>query len=186
VAESREPAPAPLLVVQELVNTLDVERGEDLLVSPEGFADWLRGHDLPGGDAPLAASDVAAAVELREALRALLRTNAGGPVDPAAIALVNRVSERSPLRVEVGADGDAALREAGAHGAEAAFARVLAAMYAAIADGTWQRLKACASPDCRWAFYDRSRNRSGHWCDMSVCGSRHKVRAYRARHAQAS
>jgi predicted RNA-binding Zn ribbon-like protein len=56
----------------------------------------------------------------------------------------------------------------------------------AMIDGTWVRLKACLDPDCGWAFYDRSRNRSGHWCEMAVCGSRHKVRAYRARRHTAS
>ena len=47
-------------------------------------------------------------------------------------------------------------------------------------DGSWTRLKACLDTGCGWAFYDRSRNRSGQWCD-TTCGSRHKVRAYRAR-----
>ncbi len=46
-------------------------------------------------------------------------------------------------------------------------------------DGTWSRLKACRQ--CEWAFYDWSKNRSGRWCAMSVCGNRTKVRAYRAR-----
>jgi predicted RNA-binding Zn ribbon-like protein len=85
------------------------------------------------------------------------------------------------LRVELDLGGGAALREAGRQGIDAALARILAAAYIAMIDGTWPRLKACLDPDCGWAFYDRSRNRSGHWCDMAACGSRHKVRAYRAR-----
>jgi predicted RNA-binding Zn ribbon-like protein len=52
---------------------------------------------------------------------------------------------------------------------------------AAAADGTWERAKACRADDCRWAFYDQSRNRSARWCDMAVCGNRTKVRAYRAK-----
>jgi predicted RNA-binding Zn ribbon-like protein len=51
--------------------------------------------------------------------------------------------------------------------------------------GTWGRLKACEREVCRWAFYDRSMNRSGHWCSMSVCGQREKSRrAYRRRRAR--
>ena len=46
-----------------------------------------------------------------------------------------------------------------------------------VADGTWSRLKACREDDCHWAFYDRSRNRSGQWCVMAVCGNRNKARA---------
>ncbi|MGH2778535.1 MAG: CGNR zinc finger domain-containing protein, partial [Actinomycetota bacterium] len=32
------------------------------------------------------------------------------------------------------------------------------------------------------AFYDHSKNRSGKWCTMRVCGNRAKTRAYRERH----
>jgi predicted RNA-binding Zn ribbon-like protein len=32
-----------------------------------------------------------------------------------------------------------------------------------------------------WAFYDRSKNRSGHWCSMRVCGNRAKARQFRER-----
>jgi len=51
----------------------------------------------------------------------------------------------------------------------------------AIADGSWARLKVCRSDSCRWAFYDASKNRSGAWCTMAVCGNRNKVRAYQRR-----
>jgi predicted RNA-binding Zn ribbon-like protein len=42
-------------------------------------------------------------------------------------------------------------------------------------------MKACRAEDCRWAFYDRSRNRSRAWCSMRECGNRAKARSYRAR-----
>jgi CGNR zinc finger protein len=48
---------------------------------------------------------------------------------------------------------------------------------------SWERLKVCGAEDCRWAFYDASRNHSRTWCSMSDCGNRAKARAYRARHA---
>lgn len=51
-----------------------------------------------------------------------------------------------------------------------------------VLNDTWPRLKACREDTCRWAFYDHSKNRSGHWCSMEVCGARHKARQYRARH----
>jgi predicted RNA-binding Zn ribbon-like protein len=56
---------------------------------------------------------------------------------------------------------------------------IVAIVYEAMVNGTWARLKACRADDCHWAFYDRSRNRSGTWCDMADCGNRAKVRAYR-------
>jgi len=62
--------------------------------------------------------------------------------------------------------------------------RLLATMYDAMATGTWVRLKACTNDECQWAFYDHSRNRSGAWCTMAVCGNRMKGRAFRRRHAE--
>lgn len=44
------------------------------------------------------------------------------------------------------------------------------------------RLRICDNPDCRWAFYDETRNASRRWCGPT-CSSLIKVRRYRARHA---
>ena len=181
----REPAPGSLRLVQEFVNTRDVESGDDRLASPEGLADWLHEQTLPGAGEPLGEDDVAAAAELREALRALLRSNSGASPDAAATTIVNRVSERTPLRMHVEPGGGARLEGAadGRAGIDPALARILAAAYTGMAEGSWARLKVCADEECKWSFYDRSRNHSGQWCDMAVCGCRHKVRAYRARRA---
>ena len=118
---------------------------------------------------------------LREALRALLRANAGGDPDPAATVLVNGLAARAPLRLELDA---AAKRHCTRPGARASTRPSPASWRRStprMVDGTWARFKVCLDPGCEWAFYDRSRNRSSHWCDMAACGSRHKVRAYRAR-----
>ena len=170
----RLPAPGPLGLVQAFVNTLDAEAGRDLLAGRETFSAWLQEQGLSSAGPPPGDGDIAAARELREALRALLGVNAGADPDPDAAALVSGMSSRAPVRIEVGPDGAAALQGGGVVGA------VLAAAGTAMLDGSWTRLKACLDPGCGWAFYDRSRNRSGQWCD-TTCGSRHKVRAYRAR-----
>lgn len=41
-------------------------------------------------------------------------------------------------------------------------------MISAVAADTWRRLKAC--PDCRWVFYDHSRNGGKRWCLMYAGG----------------
>ena len=51
-----------------------------------------------------------------------------------------------------------------------------------MADGSWQRLKACRASDCQWAFVDTARNHSRSWCSMASCGNREKARAFRERH----
>jgi predicted RNA-binding Zn ribbon-like protein len=66
-------------------------------------------------------------------------------------------------------------------GGDRVIATLLSIVAGAIGDGTWPRLKACRNSTCRWAFYDHSRNRSGHWCSMTDCGNRAKTRAYRRR-----
>src|SRR5229473_1460263 len=55
-----------------------------------------------------------------------------------------------------------AVREAG--GVAGAMGRMVAALFAAVGDADWSRLKLCGSQRCRWAFYDRSRNHSSRWC----------------------
>ena len=56
--------------------------------------------------------------------------------------------------------------------------------YSSAADrDAWKRLKACRLHTCEWAFYDHTKNRSGAWCNMAVCGNRAKARAYRERRA---
>jgi predicted RNA-binding Zn ribbon-like protein len=66
-------------------------------------------------------------------------------------------------------------------GVDGAFGRIVAIVFKAMLDGSWARLKACRQ--CGWAFYDTSKNRSGSWCSMQICGNRTKTRAYRRRKA---
>ena len=66
-------------------------------------------------------------------------------------------------------------------------ARLLAIVFRSMADGTWDRFKACPHGDgCEWAFYDYSKNRSSTWCAMQPCGNRAKARAYRERRQAAA
>jgi predicted RNA-binding Zn ribbon-like protein len=67
-------------------------------------------------------------------------------------------------------------------GLDAALGVVLAIAARGMLDGTWERLKICPGDDCGWAFYDHSRNRSGRWCSMLVCGGRAKARTHYQRH----
>jgi predicted RNA-binding Zn ribbon-like protein len=50
-----------------------------------------------------------------------------------------------------------------------------------VAAGELDRLKVCDNPDCRFAFYDVSKNRSRRWCAQATCGNRHKVQRFRER-----
>ena len=162
------------------MNTRDIEAGTDAIETPAGLRSWLVERSLAPADLRPAGDDVARVAEFREALRALLRANNGGTVDPEELRSLNRAG-RGGLRVRFGEDGGAALEAQPEEPIAAAIGQVVAIVFTAIADGTFDRLKACPGRDCGWAFYDRSKNHSARWCSMAVCGSREKVRAHRAR-----
>jgi predicted RNA-binding Zn ribbon-like protein len=178
--QEQEAVPPALELIQALVNTVDLEDGEEDLSSPDALREWLVGRGLLDAAAPVSQSDLAMTIELREALRAMLRANDGDPVDHEAVRIVNRMSEGLPLQLRFSRQGEPALDAQGV-GVAHALATLLAGVAVAQAQGTWSRLKVCASDTCQWAFYDRSKNRSGRWCSMRVCGNRTKTRTYRAR-----
>ena len=68
-----------------------------------------------------------------------------------------------------------------AAGVDGAVARLMAIVAAAVEHGRWERLKACPREECEWAFYDKSKNRSGRWCTMESCGNIEKAKAFRER-----
>jgi len=181
----RAPAPGPLRLVQRFVNTNDLEGGPELLATPEALRDWLAGAGLLDGATPVGPADHERAIALREAIRDLVAAHAGLPHDAGAVEVVNEAACRAGLQPRL--DDPLSMTLApGAGGVDGALGRVVAAIHAAIAEGTWPRLKACERDVCRWAFYDHSKNRSGHWCSMAVCGQREKSRrAYRRRRARA-
>jgi len=65
----------PAELLRDFVNTYDVEKGADELGSPEDLASWLCARGLVAAHDRATAQDLAAAVALREGLRAALRRN---------------------------------------------------------------------------------------------------------------
>ena len=150
-------APEPLRQVQQFLNSVDLERGEDWLPG------WLDERGLAG--------ELERAQELRHALRSLAIANNGVAPEAEAVEVVNAAAAR--LRLEVDAGGR--VRIVGGDELD----EVLACALGAMLDGSWPRLKACRN--CHWSFYDYSPNRSATWCSMQLCGNRAKTRAYRRR-----
>jgi len=180
-------APGKLETVREFINTLDVESGADDLATPEAFRGWLLDHGLVAEGCEVDSHDVAHAIELRESLRAMaLANNEAAPAIPDRVSRgVADAAERAGLVLRVQPDASISL-DAAAPGASGALGRLLTVVYDAMGEGSWRRLKACRNDTCQWAFYDHSKNRSGHWCSMEGCGNQVKARAYRARRKGAS
>ncbi len=173
-------APEPLRVVQQFVNSADLEEGKDDLDTPAALGEWLSARDLLEAGAEVSPVDHRRALEVREGLRGVLLTHNGGAPDPEAVERLERAASHTSLRPSFPAGEPPRLIPA-CHGVSGVLARLLGVVAASAADGTWERLKACADDECRWAFYDHSKNRSGRWCSMATCGNQQKARSYRAR-----
>ncbi|WP_406478538.1 CGNR zinc finger domain-containing protein [Streptomyces sp. NBC_01615] len=174
----REVAPGRLALVQSFVNSVNVEFGPDEFATVGGLTRWLEEFGPTGGASGVTEADRRRAVELREALRALLRENNGGVPDLAARAVIERVAAHCPLVLGFDDSGLPGLRPAH-EGVRGLIGQVLGIVVEAARESTWQRLKSCHDHRCEWAFYDRARNRSGRWCSMAVCGTRSKMHVYR-------
>ena len=173
-----EPAPARLGLLQRFLNTVAPELEQEMLHSPQRLRIVLAELDLVSPDAPVSEDDLRRALELREALRALALANNAISAAPDAEHVVEQAAAGSLGIRFVDGVPRVAGTERGVAGALATLAGIVAEAAAA---GTWARLKACPAEACGWVFYDRSRNRSGRWCDSTVCGNRAKTRAYRRR-----
>jgi predicted RNA-binding Zn ribbon-like protein len=176
----RRPAPESLALVQEFINThydLEVVHGAEVLHSPTAAAQWLSSRGVVAARPRLRKADVARLLVVREGLRSLAEANSGNPADATALARLNAAAHGASVEIRFTTELPefVAGRESGI---AAAIGVLLARTAAAIIDGTWARLKICPGDDCGWAFYDHSRNGSGRWCSMSVCGGRAKARAH--------
>lgn len=150
---------ADVELVLSFLNTLDIEEGVDTLGTEPGWLAWAAQRALPGAQA-----QYELAIQVRDRLRAALGgTEPAGQLPPAnGLGVV--LTDRIPSLVAYDAVGE-----------------ILAAASRLAVQGLWERVKICPADDCRWAFYDRSRNHSRTWCSMRVCGNRVKARNWRER-----
>jgi predicted RNA-binding Zn ribbon-like protein len=179
----RAPAPVPLRLVPDFVNTEVPDFHLDDVATPAALAGWLARRGLVDGDDPVVDADLfVEARALRSALRELALAN--------TLGLPPSVERRTELDAALGAfplalrlvDGRPLLGPV-AGGTRGGLAAIVAVVAEARAAGSWERLKACRQETCGWVFYDGSRNRSSSWCSMQVCGGRAKASSYRRRHA---
>ncbi len=174
----------------DLANTVGDARVRDPLEDYAEFAAWAarigvidesvarrltaRARPAAGGRA------LAQARSLRATVDAVFRALATGssPPEEALAHLIQRAGdavERAGLvGRELGWDGDELERP---------LWPLAVSALDLLRHGPLDRLKACE--DCPWLFLDTSRNRSRRWCSMEDCGTRVKMRHYRARRTTA-
>ena len=171
------PAPAAALLAQELVNTKrpGLAPVDDLLERADSARVWLDAvlAERGGPHLPVGEADLPALRELRAVVEAAIDPDGTQPR-----ALRGSVELIAHDREAVSADASG--------GSAAAWleASILVDRLRSEVDGSRDRLKLCANPDCRVAFYDRSRNRSAVWHSVERCGNKLNLRKARARRGQ--
>jgi predicted RNA-binding Zn ribbon-like protein len=169
--------PVHAALVRDFVNTAERSPDHDDLDSPAALARWLHEHGLTDRRRVASREDLDLAIRLREGVRRALLAH----VDPdCAECRLDAVTAELPMIVRFA--GAEPMLDATADDVRAGLTRIVVAMARAQGDGSWPRLKACASAECHAAYYDTSKNRSRAWCDMQVCGNRAKTRTFRERH----
>jgi predicted RNA-binding Zn ribbon-like protein len=190
MAAPRKPPPVPqeLALLYEFVNSLDVRRfvqggvphvaGDDL-ASVGALEAWMRGHGLLEIGARLSRNDHEKAIALRGALRRFLHLAPSDRRAGAEASGLNAAAANFPLIVETGGCGIQLQPQR--RDASSGLGRILADLHHAAEIGKLDRLKTCASDQCQWLFYDRSKPATRRWCSSALCGNREKTRAYRTR-----
>jgi predicted RNA-binding Zn ribbon-like protein len=189
--ESRKfQVPDALANLYDFANSLDqrhfVHHGvqhpqADELENAAALGEWMARHDLGQPGKVPSATTFGAAVTLRGAIRDYLeRDPAERRRDGAVKEALDKAIERFPLRVTVAGREGLKLVPAGTDAASALSA-VIAELYNGSANGTLDRLKMCASDECKRVFFDRSKPGTRRWCQSTLCGNREKTRTYRER-----
>jgi predicted RNA-binding Zn ribbon-like protein len=178
-------APDGLRLTQELANTIEVAKsahGQDLLGDTATAQAWLDAQlvgwaERHGGAAPrieLTGRSLRQLQQLRDRVRALLRGGADAAASMPATAVDLAVTADGSALAPRG-DGLAWLTGA-----------VAIELHLAGLAGQRHRLKVCRSERCGVAFHDQSKNNSRTWHDVSTCGNKANVRAYRERQREAA
>ena len=174
-------APSDVLLAQELINTRppDGTGLADLLATTDSAQDWL--------DAVIAArtDGTQEALALRVRNRDLIELRELRTVVESSVARdgTQQRALRGGLQLSAHEGGGVGVGVPTATPAAWYEAMLLEDSLRAELLGGWPRLKLCANPACRVAFYDRSRNRAGVWHNVERCGNKINLRNHRARRA---
>lgn len=183
-------APGELGFVHDLMNTVAGGKPNrpDLFADLASAQEWLdttlatlaTATGAPQWQVELSAEDLDGLRALRADLRHAAARTAEPLADEPDVPL-----QSATVGLQLSSNGEVALRPRGT-GARLVSSLTLSLILRAQLADTWRRVKLCRNPKCAAAFYDRSRNNSGVWHDVRVCGNAANLRASRARRAQRS
>lgn len=186
----------------QFLNTLDWrlrKEPTELLRSPADLLRWAWSTEiltLPEADQlrrwseehpRLAARHLSEAIELREAIAAILMAKLSGESAPtSAVAIVERVCKKAMAARTLVDANTPSLRwdwSVPDPGIERVAEMVALDAVRLLTTSEGDRVRQCADAECGWFFLDESRNRSRRWCSMESCGNRNKARRFYRRAA---
>ncbi len=176
------PAPDPLRLVQEFLNTRRIETHTEELASPRALADWLSHQQLLWPDAVVDETLWQQGLAAREALRALARHHSGRRLTAEEVKVFQELFDEASPDLRLSATGKLGLVASG-NGWPRVLSHLLLIVFEAVRVDTWRRFKICRNEGCQLAFYDSSTNQSGKWCNAKACGNRFNAGNTRRRRA---
>lgn len=183
-----DPAPGGLALVQDLMNTMAAgkPRHDDLLGDlsaarhwlDEALSDWSAATAGAPFGISLEPDDLDGLREFRDDIRHLAAAGEDGDAP-----VPGRHDTRLPaVSVSMQWDGSGRVRPLPRGSGWRRLASLVAIeVFKAQQDRSWDRIKTCRNTRCAVTFFDRSRNNSGVWHNVKVCGNAANLRAYRAR-----
>jgi len=178
-------AAGELAFVHDLMNTVSGGKPNraDLLADLDSARAWLDTSltslaavtDSSRWAIELSGDDLDGLRALRADLRHVVATHHDETIGSPDVPL-----QSAAAALQLNSDGTVVLRPRGT-GARQLTSLVLSLIFRAQLADTWRRIKLCRNPKCAAVFYDRSRNNSGVWHDVRICGNAANLRASRAR-----
>ena len=156
---------------------------EEQLTTPELLSDFAVQAGLLDAAIDVTGDDLAAAIELREAIyRIVIARLEDRRLQPADVGLLNERASQPRLTPR--------LLQTGATRRDGTASQLLASLAADLLDllaaTDIENVKRCADPGCTRLYLDASRAKNRQWCGMATCGNRAKVQAFRARQRASS
>jgi predicted RNA-binding Zn ribbon-like protein len=182
--------PDELANLYDFANSLDVRRfthhgvqhpQSDELTGPQELGAWLTQRGILSERAKFSPAMFDEALELRSAVRAYLQCNPDERrKNKDVIRSLDTVLKRFPLIVKTACGHSPTLAPIRSDPL-AGLSAIVAELYDGSRNGVLDRLKMCASEECRRVFFDRSKPATRRWCMSTLCGNRAKTKAYRER-----
>ncbi len=176
-------APGGAALVQDFLNTKAIASYPDLLADPElaqtwttsAITSWAHTRDTDVHPPALSTADIGRLRTLRDTIANVMAGDAAAGDESGAVSASFALSDVGKVRLEPTGRGWRWL-------ASALWGEILLSQHT----GTWRRLKQCHNAECGSTFYDRSKNNSGVWHNVKVCGNAANLRASRARRRERS